>query len=163
MALLKLNHLKNKYDLEISKIAHVGAHKGQEVDEYINIFPEVMIHLFEPQVNLFEYLTENFKNFNFFDENIFLYLENDDFCKRLIDNNENIYIVPDSKIKHIGASSVDKKYYFQIEISRNWHWIWSKFYFNKKHKGFIFAFLTGFPSFSSALFKSLIPGACSPK
>ena len=99
---------------------------------------------------------ENFKNFNFFDENIFLYLENDDFCKRLIDNNENIYIIPDSKINHIGAGSVDKKYSFQIEISRNWHWIWSKFYFNKKHKGFIFAFLTGFPSFSSALFKSLI-------
>ena len=99
---------------------------------------------------------ENFKNFNFFDENIFLYLENDDFCKRLIDNNENIYIVPDSKINHIGAGSVDKKYSFQIEISRNWHWIWSKFYFNKKHKGFIFAFLSGFPSFSSALFKSLI-------
>ena len=40
---------------------------------------------------------ENFKNFNFFDENIFLYLENDDFCKRLIDNNENIYIVPNLK------------------------------------------------------------------
>ena len=56
---------------------------------------------------------ENFKNFNFFDENIFLYLENDDFCKRLIDNNENIYIVPDSKINHIGASSVDKKYSFK--------------------------------------------------
>jgi FkbM family methyltransferase len=63
MALLKLDHLKNKYNLKISKIAHIGAHKGQEVDEYLNIFPEVMIHLFEPQVDLFEYLTENFKNF----------------------------------------------------------------------------------------------------
>ena len=99
---------------------------------------------------------ENFRNFNFFDENIFLYLENDDFCKRLIENNENIYIVPNSKINHIGASSVDKKYSFQIELSRNWHWIWSKFYFNKKHNGFIFAFFMGLPSFSSALIKSLI-------
>jgi FkbM family methyltransferase len=63
MALLKLDHLKNKYNLKISKIAHIGAHKGQEVDEYLNIFPEVMIHLFEPQLDLFEYLTENFKNF----------------------------------------------------------------------------------------------------
>ena len=99
---------------------------------------------------------ETFKNFKFFDENIFLYLENDDFCKRLIDNNENIYIVPDSKINHIGGSSVEKKYSFQIELSRNWHWIWSKFYFNKKHKGFIFAFFIGFPSFSSAFIKSLI-------
>ncbi len=63
MALLKLDHLKNKYDLEISKIAHIGAHKGQEVEEYLNIFPKVMIHLFEPQIDLFEYLKENFKNF----------------------------------------------------------------------------------------------------
>ena len=31
---------------------------------------------------------KNFENFKFFDENIFLYLENDDFCKRLIDHNE---------------------------------------------------------------------------
>lgn len=63
MALLKLNHLKNKYDLEISNIAHIGAHKGQEVEEYLDVFPKVIIHLFEPQVDLFEYLKENFKNF----------------------------------------------------------------------------------------------------
>ena len=37
MALLKLDHLKNKYDLEISKIAR-SAHKGQEVDEYLKVF-----------------------------------------------------------------------------------------------------------------------------
>ena len=61
MALLKLDHLKNKYDLEISNIAHIGAHKGQEVEEYLNVFPKVMIHLFEPQVDLFEYLKENFQ------------------------------------------------------------------------------------------------------
>ena len=46
---------------------------------------------------------ENFKNFNYFDENFFMYLENDDLCKRLIDNNENIFIIPKSKIKHLGA------------------------------------------------------------
>ena len=79
----------------------------------------------------------NFENFKYFDENIFLYLENDDLCKRITDNNENIYIVPKSKIKHLGASAVDKKYAHQIELSRNWHWVWSKFYFNKKHYGFL--------------------------
>ena len=30
---------------------------------------------------------ENFKNNKFFDEKIFLYLENDDLCKRIIKNN----------------------------------------------------------------------------
>tara|TARA_B100000902_G_C27079591_1_gene798202 strand:+ start:164 stop:916 length:753 start_codon:yes stop_codon:yes gene_type:complete len=62
MALLKLAHLKNKYSLDITKIAHVGAHKGQEVEEYINVFPNVQINLFEPQINLFQYLQEKFGN-----------------------------------------------------------------------------------------------------
>ncbi len=98
----------------------------------------------------------DFQGLNFFDENIFMYLENDDLCKRIIKNNESIYIVPKSKIKHLGASAVDKKYQHQIELSRNWHWIWSKFYFNKKHYGFMFAFLSGIPIFLSAIFKYLI-------
>jgi N-acetylglucosaminyl-diphospho-decaprenol L-rhamnosyltransferase len=76
------------------------------------------------------------KNFDFFDENFFLYLENDDFCKRLRSKDENIYIVPNSKIHHLGGEAVDPKYKFEIELSRNWHWMWSKFYFNKKHYGF---------------------------
>ena len=80
-------------------------------------------------------------NFNFFDENIFLYLENDDFCKRLRLNNENIYIVPKSKIRHLGGEAVDPKYEYEIELSRNWHWMWSKFYFNKKHYGYFNALL----------------------
>tara|TARA_B100000700_G_scaffold320271_1_gene417181 strand:- start:1116 stop:2000 length:885 start_codon:yes stop_codon:yes gene_type:complete len=80
-------------------------------------------------------------NFDFFDENIFLYLENDDFCKRLKLNNENIYIVPKSKIHHLGGEAVDPKYEYEIELSRNWHWMWSKFYFNKKHYGYLVATL----------------------
>ena len=41
------------------------------------------------------------KNTNIFDENFFMYLENDDLCKRLIENKENIFIIPKSKIKHL--------------------------------------------------------------
>jgi GT2 family glycosyltransferase len=102
---------------------------------------------------------DQFKNNNFFDENIFLYLENDDLCKR-INKFESIYIAPRSKVNHLGASAVNKKYSDQIELSRNWHWIWSKFYFNRKHYGFLKAFIDGMPSFLSAtlrlLFYSLI-------
>ena len=97
---------------------------------------------------------EQFKNNIFFDENIFLYLENDDLCKR-INKFENIFIVPKSKINHLGASGVNKKYSEQIELSRNWHWIWSKFYFNKKHYGFLKAIFECFPSFLSAILKVL--------
>ena len=81
------------------------------------------------------------KNFYFFDKNIFLYLENDDLCKRVNDSGENIYIVPKSKIKHLGGRGVDPKYKFEIELSRNWHWMWSKFYYNKKHYGYFKALI----------------------
>ena len=58
---------------------------------------------------------DQFKNNNFFDENIFLYLENDDLCKR-INKFESIYIAPRSKVNHLGASAVNKKYSDQIEL-----------------------------------------------
>ena len=77
------------------------------------------------------------KNFEFFDENFFLYLENDDFCKRLQLSNENIFVVPKSKIYHLGGQAVDPKYKKEIELARNWHWMWSKFYYNNKHYGYL--------------------------
>ena len=98
----------------------------------------------------------SFKNLNFFDENIFLFLENDDLCKRLIDSNQYIYVVPKSKVNHLGASGVNKKFSYQIELSRNWHWIWSKFYFNKKHRGYLIALLEGLPTFFSSIIKFLL-------
>ena len=98
----------------------------------------------------------NFKNFEFFDENFFLYLENDDFCKRLIDINENIYVVPKSKINHLGGKAVIEKFSDQIELSRNWHWIWSKFYFQRKHKSYLTALVFGFPTFLSAILKYIL-------
>ena len=99
---------------------------------------------------------ENFRNNEYFDENIFLYLENDDLCKRIVENGENIYVVPKSKIKHLGAKAVDEKYEYEIELSRNWHWVWSKFYFNKKHYGYLNAFFKVCPIFISATFKVIL-------
>ena len=99
---------------------------------------------------------DKFKNFNFFDENIFLYLENDDLCKRLIDSNFNIYVAPKSKINHLGGKAVDKNFSDTIELSRNWHWIWSKFYYQKKHSGYFTALINGFPSFLSAILKYIL-------
>ena len=99
---------------------------------------------------------ENFKNKKYFDENIFLYLENDDLCKRVSESGENIYVVPKSKIKHLGAKAVDEKYKYEIELSRNWHWVWSKFYFNKKYGGYLNAFIKVCPIFISATFKMLM-------
>ena len=90
---------------------------------------------------------------NYFDENFFMYLENDDLCKRIRKINEDIFIVSNSKIKHLGGKGVNEKYKSEVELSRNWHWIWSKFYFNKKHFGYYIAFLEGLPKFTSSLIK----------
>ena len=91
----------------------------------------------------------------YFDENFFMYLENNDLCKRIINKNGEIFVVPKSKINHLAAKAVDKVYSDEIEFSRNWHWIWSKFYFNKKHYGFFKAFNNGILSYFSSIFKFL--------
>ena len=97
---------------------------------------------------------------NFFDENIFMYLENDDLCKRLIDKGEKIFIVKSSKIKHLGGKGVSQVFNDQVELSRNWHWPWSRYYYKKKHYGSLNAFLSETPkalnSFIKFFFYSLI-------
>jgi len=98
---------------------------------------------------------KKFKEIDYFDENFFMYLENNDLCKRSRDKGDLIYIVPKSKINHLAAKAVDKKYEDEVEFSRNWHWIWSKFYFNKKYYGFFKAFYEGFPRYCSSLIKFL--------
>jgi N-acetylglucosaminyl-diphospho-decaprenol L-rhamnosyltransferase len=91
----------------------------------------------------------------FFDENIFMYLENDDLCLRIKKKGEKIFILKNAKINHLGAKAVNEKYYNELEFSRNWHWNWSKFYYRKKHYSFVFAFIIGLPSFISACLKCL--------
>ena len=93
------------------------------------------------------------RDFSFFDENFFLYLENDDLCEELIKRKENIYVLPNSKIHHLGGEAVDPKYKKEIELSRNWHWMWSKFYFNKKHYGYLNATLKILKNLVSAKIK----------
>ena len=96
-----------------------------------------------------------FKNDIYFDENFFLYLENNDLCARVKREGGSIFIVPSAKINHSGSKTVDSKYKNEVELSRNWHWIWSKFYFNKKNFGLFKAIIECFPSYISSLFKFL--------
>ena len=90
------------------------------------------------------------KKIKMFDKNFFLYLEEIDLCKRLINKNENIYINKNAKVKHLGAKSSNIG--FEFEKCRNWHWMWSSIYFNKKHYGL----LKSLYNFFSKLFNNLI-------
>ena len=92
---------------------------------------------------------KKFSDQTFFDENFFLYLENDDLCIRVKNRNENIYIIKNSLINHTGGISKNQ----DLEYLRNWHWMWSKFYFNKKHYGFLTAFSKIFFNLFSSLVK----------
>ena len=100
----------------------------------------------------------NKKKFNdniYFDENFFLYLENNDLCLRVNRKGGSVFVIPTAKINHGGAKTVDMKYKNEVELSRNWHWVWSKFYFNKKHFGFLNAIKENFLTYFSALIKFL--------
>jgi len=94
-----------------------------------------------------------FINIGFFDENFFLYLEEMDLCKRVKATKENIYIDENIKIFHHGGKSVNETFSHETELVRNWHWMWSLFYYNKKHFNYIYALVLVLPKFFSASFK----------
>jgi GT2 family glycosyltransferase len=90
----------------------------------------------------------------FFDENFFLFFEEIDLCKRVKNKGGKIYLNRNVVIKHEGASSVKKDNIVDLEKIRNWHWMWSTFYFQKKYKGFLLALITISPKFFSAFLKT---------
>ena len=99
----------------------------------------------------------NLSKFNneYFDENFFLFFEEIDLCRKVKKNNGKIYLDKEIIIKHEGGNSVRKTNTFELEKNRNWHWMWSTFYFQRKHKGFLLAFLIILPKFLSAFIKTL--------
>jgi N-acetylglucosaminyl-diphospho-decaprenol L-rhamnosyltransferase len=99
---------------------------------------------------------EIFDEVGFFDEKIFLYYEENDFYERCLSKKKYIFLIENSKINHKGNSSVNEKYKDEIEINRNWHLMWSTFYFYKKHFGVIKAFVKILPKFTSAFLKFMI-------
>ena len=92
----------------------------------------------------------------FFDEKIFMYLENDDLCMRMKKKGEKIFVCKKSLITHLGAKTVDSQYSHEIELSRNWHWSWSKFYFRKKHYGYLNSLLLNIFPFLKSILKCFL-------
>ena len=98
---------------------------------------------------------DQFKNIGYFDENFFIYFEEIDLCKRLIKNNKQIFLDTNIKINHKGGTSHDNTINYEMEKSRNWHWMWSSFYFHKKHYGYFIALLKILPKLISAFLKMI--------
>ena len=98
---------------------------------------------------------KQFEDIGFFDENFFIYFEEIDLCKRLIKNEKKIFLDTNIKINHSGGSSHEDSINYEMAKSRNWHWMWSTFYFHYKHYGYLIALIKVLPKFLSAMFKTI--------
>ena len=122
------------------------------IDKYQNQFTEVEnVKGFIMFIN-----NDECKDSNYFDENFFLYLEEIDLCKRLRENNKKIFLAQNIFVKHLGGMSHNSNHKEKMEIQRNWHYLWSLFYFTKKHQGTFNAYKKTFRRFISAFFKLII-------
>ena len=89
-----------------------------------------------------------------FDKKIFLFLEEIDLCKRIKESGGKIYIACKGKIYHNAKESSGNE--FEIELCRNWHWMWSLYYYNFKHFGMFSAYKITLYKFISSLLKILL-------
>ena len=138
---------------KIPKFAIMAPSIQEKVNDIKNPTPVEAINVkgFAMFLNLSE-----FEDIGFFDEDFFFYFEEIDLCKRLADKGKKIYLVPDIKINHGGGHSHEESINYEMELSRNWHWMWSTFYYHKKYKGFLISLLIVLPKLSSAIVKVLI-------
>lgn len=90
---------------------------------------------------------KNYELVGGFDNNFFLYFEENDYCRRSINFFKN-YQVNNIKIYHEGGNSVSCKNQDEIQDQqelRQWHFVWSKFYYYKKNFGYINAIVFFLP------------------
>ena len=98
---------------------------------------------------------KNFDLIGGFDENIFLYFDENDFCKRSIKFFKN-YQLNKIKVYHDAGNSVvtqNNREKIDHENLRNWHFVWSKFYYLRKHYGYIPALIIFFPIIVRTVFR----------
>ena len=74
---------------------------------------------------------------------------------RIFDNKKKMLVSKKIKFTHEGNSSVNKSFSLEVNLSRNWHYGWSKFFFFKKHYGMFFALRKIFPNFFRSIKKIL--------
>ena len=102
---------------------------------------------------------KNFDLINGFDENFFLFFEENDFCKRGVDMNLKIYQFNEVGIIHEAGTSVEVNDLYEkkkLQNLRTWHFIWSKFYFFKKHYSYLFAIIYFTPILIRNLYRIFI-------
>ena len=117
---------------------------------------ETKIIRVEKEIGMSSFFTKktDFIKLSGFDEKFFLYFEDVDLVKKYLKNNFLIYKVPITYKNKQGSH--DEFYNTEIEICRNWHYMWSKFYFNRKHSNYFLSFLINLPYLMRSMFKILL-------
>ena len=155
--MLNVSTLENFFEAikQVSGFAIMAPYVQEKKDENRKIYNKNSSPILVKNVKGFAMFLNmsEFQDMGFFDEKFFFYFEEIDLCKRLVNRNKKIYLVPSIKINHKGGKSHDETINRAMELSRNWHWMWSTFYYHKKYKGFLISFLIVFPKLSSAVFK----------
>ena len=146
--------LENKFKILAPKLVNNYGYLSKNFSDKknLNILPVEYVKGFAMLINLRRI---NFKKI--FDEKFFLFLEEIDFCKRIHDfygEKKEIFLVSKAKVEHNAKQSSGDS--FSIELCRNWHWMWSLFYYNKKHFGIIFAYKATIYKFISSTLKLLL-------
>ena len=94
-----------------------------------------------------------------FDEKYFLYYEETDFFFNCLKKGKNVYFLPKVEFSHERATSIDEKDLHdkeKIKLLRQWHYMWSMFYFYKKNFSFFIAVSKTFHIFLKDLFFLMI-------
>jgi N-acetylglucosaminyl-diphospho-decaprenol L-rhamnosyltransferase len=89
------------------------------------------------------------------DENIHLYFENTEVCLRFRKQNKKLFVVNNLKFIHYGTQSSDISLKHEIQLHRNWHYCWSKFYYLRKHFSYLYALRKTLPNMIRAIKKCI--------
>ena len=89
-----------------------------------------------------------------FDENIFMFFEENDFFHQCFKKKQKIYLIDDLIAHHEGGSIKDES--LKYECFKKWHWEWSKYYFLNKHYNKFIILLIAFKSIFKFSLKSLV-------
>ena len=90
-----------------------------------------------------------------YDEKFFLYYEENDLFYRCLKKKKKILLLNKIYIRHQNNTGSDKKYSKDIKYIRDWHLMWSKFYYYKKNFSYIKGLLETYKSFASAFIKTI--------
>ena len=146
-ALIKLYKYANKID---NKFSVIGPHflNASKKGHYQTSLKHKIKKIKNVHGSTIFFNKKVFVKNNGFDENIFLYWEETDYTKRAAKNGYSAFQLNIVKVRHEKGKSVQTKNKIEVNKLENlysWHFIWSKFYYFKKHYGRILAIVYFIP------------------